>query len=82
MADLPNEILEGRVFLFANTGVYSNFGPFEVIFKRKSMKSWYCLFTCLTTTAVHIEVVPSLEATHVLLQLRDSSHEEGNLVSF
>ena len=61
MADLPKERLEERVFPFANTGV-DYFGPFEVRFMRKSMKRWFCLFTCLTTRAVHVEVVPSLEA--------------------
>ena len=60
MADLPKERLEERVFPFANTGV-DYFGPFEVRL-MKSMKRWCCLFTCLTTRAVHVEVVPSLEA--------------------
>ena len=61
MADLPRERLQERVFPFSNTGV-DYFGPFEVKFMRKTMKRWCCLFTCLTTRAVHIEVVPSLEA--------------------
>ena len=61
MADLPQERLQERVFPFSNTGV-DYFGPFEVKFMRKTMKRWCCLFTCLTTRAVHIEVVPSLEA--------------------
>ena len=61
MADLPKERLEERVVPFANTGV-DYFGPFEVRFMRKSMKRWCCLFTCLTTRAVYVEVVPSLEA--------------------
>ena len=38
------------------------FGPYEVKFMPKTMKRWCCLFTCLTTRAVHIEVVLSLEA--------------------
>ena len=61
MADLPKERLEERIFPFANTGV-DYFGPFEVRFMRKSMKRWCCLFTCLATRAVYVEVVPSLEA--------------------
>ena len=65
MAYLPRERLQERVFPFANTGVYY-FGPFEVKFMRKTMKRWCCLFTCLTTRAVHIEVVPSLEAESCL----------------
>ena len=61
MAHLPRERLQERVFPFTNTGV-DYFGPFEVEFMRKTIKRWCCLFTCLTTRAVHIDVVPSLEA--------------------
>ena len=61
MADLPRERLQERVFPFTNTGV-DYFGPFEVKCMRKTRKRWCCFFTCLTTRAVHIEVVPSLEA--------------------
>ena len=60
MTDLPRERLQERVFPFTNTGV-NYFGPFEVKFMRKTMKRWCCLFTCLTTRAVHIEVISSLE---------------------
>ena len=61
MADLPRERMQERVFAFTNTGV-EYIGPFEVKIMRKTMKRWCCLFTCLTTREVHIEVVPSLEA--------------------
>ena len=42
-----------------NTGV-DNFGPFYVTVRRTT-KRWGFLFTCLTTRAVHVEVVPSME---------------------
>ena len=61
VADLPRERLQERVFPFTKTG-FDYFGPFEVKFMRKTMKRWCCLFTCLTTRAVHIEIVPSFEA--------------------
>ena len=56
MADMSRERLEERIFPFVHTGV-ENFGPFEVRFMRKTMKRLCCLFTCLTTRAVHVEVV-------------------------
>ena len=37
------------------------FRPFEVKFLRRTLKTWCCLFTCLTTRAVHIEVAQSLD---------------------
>ena len=60
MADLPTERLDYQSNPFLNVGVES-FGPFEVKLLRKTMKRWCCLFTCLTTRAIHIEIVGSLD---------------------
>ena len=59
MADLPKERVEGNVNPFKNTGV-DYFGPIEVTILRGPVKHWCCLFTCLVTRAVHIEVVNGL----------------------
>ena len=58
MADLPAERLDYQSYPFTHVGM-DYFGPFEVKMLRRSMKRWCCLFTCLTTRAVHIEVVRS-----------------------
>ena len=55
MADLPRERLDEHMFSFTRTGV-DYFRPFEVKFLRRTLKRWCCLFTCLTTRALHIEV--------------------------
>ena len=66
MADLS---LERSVFKeppFTNTGV-DCFGPFFVSVKRSTEKRWGFLFICLTTQAVHFEVVPSMDSSSCVM---------------
>ena len=65
IADLPRERLDEHVFPFTHTGV-DYFGPFEFKFLRRTLKKWCCLFTCLTTRAIHIKVAQSLDTESCL----------------
>ena len=69
MADLPAERLDYQSHPFTHVGI-DYFGPFEVKLLRRSMKRWCCLFTCLTTRAVHIEVVRSLDTASCLVAIK------------
>jgi len=60
MASLPAYRLEVGLPVFSNTGV-DYFGPLEIKQGRKRLKRWGCLFTCLNTRAVHLEIAESLE---------------------
>ena len=66
MADLPLERLGYRQPPFANCGV-DYFGPFHVTIRRSSEKRWGFLITCMTTCAVHLEVVPSMDTSSCLM---------------
>ena len=43
------------------------FGPFYVIVRRPTKKMWGFLLKCLTTRAVHVEIVPSVDASSCVL---------------
>ena len=66
MADLPRERLAFKEPPFSNTGV-DYFGPFFVTVRRSTEKRWGFLFTCLTTRAVHFEVVPSMDTSSCVM---------------
>lgn len=60
MANLPEDRISTATPPFYHTGV-DYFGPILVKVLRSRVKQWGCLFTSLTTRAVHLEVAPSLE---------------------
>ena len=55
MADLPPSMLQRGHPPFAHTGV-DYFGPILIKQRRSEVKRYGCLFTCMTTRAVHLEV--------------------------
>lgn len=61
MADLLEDRITMSTPPFFYTGV-DYFGPIMVKIRRSHDKRWGCIFTCLTTRAVHLEVAPSLES--------------------
>ena len=68
MAILLTERLNYQSYPFINVGV-DYFGPFEVKLLRRTMKRWCCLFTCLTTRAIHVEVGRSLDTDSCLVAI-------------
>ena len=68
MADLPSDRLEATP-PFSYCGV-DYFGPFLVKEGRKELKRWGCLFTCLTSRAIHLEVAKDMSTDSYLNVLR------------
>ena len=68
MADLPRERVEKVEFSFTYVGV-DYFGPLEVKYMRKTIKRWACVSTCLSTEAIHLEMVYSLDTDSCLSAL-------------
>jgi hypothetical protein len=62
MADLPKDRVTPGGPAFTSVGV-DYFGPFEVRRGRGTEKRYGCLFTCLVTRAIHIEVAHSLDTS-------------------
>ena len=76
MGSLPGARLEAYYPPFTFTGV-DLFGPLTVKWGRGTAKRWGCLFTCLTTRAVHLEVTPSLETDDFIMVLRQFISRRG-----
>ena len=66
LSDLPNERLGFKHPPFSNTDV-DHFGTFMVPILRSTEKRRSFLIICLTTRAVHIELVPSLDTSFCVM---------------
>lgn len=67
--DLPVERLAHHRRPFTFTGL-DYFGPVSVTIGRRREKRWVALFTCMTTRAIHLDVVNSLTADSAIMALR------------
>lgn len=75
-ADLPADRVCVAKAPFTCTGV-DCFGPFDVKQGRKRVKRWGCLFTCLTSRAIHLEILDGLDADSFLNAITRFSARRG-----
>ena len=69
MAELPPERVTPS-FPFAKTSI-DYFGPLTVqVSRNKTAKRWGCLFACMATRAVHLELAESLSTPDFLVAFR------------
>ena len=66
MSDLIKERLAYQSPPITNTGV-DYIGPFYVTVRRTSEKRWGFLFTCLTTRAVRVQIVTSMDTSSCVM---------------
>lgn len=69
MADLPTARLRLFKPVFHSTGM-DCFGPFQVKVGRRLEKRWGIIFKCLTTQAVHLDLLTNIDADSFLMALR------------
>ena len=66
MAALPKDRVRACSRPFQHVGI-DYFGPMEVTIHRRRHKRYGCLFTCLATRAVHLQVTDSLDQDSFLM---------------
>ena len=77
MADLPRgRMREEAPFTFCGVDM---FGPFVVKNGRKEMKRYGAVYTCLSSRAIHIEVMYSLNTIFLIMCLRGFIGQKGNV---
>lgn len=76
MGNLPIERQMPYVRAFSYTGI-DFCGPFQTKSGRRINKCWILLATCMTTRAIHLEIVEKLNTENTLLRLSDFINRRG-----
>ncbi|XP_058839732.1 uncharacterized protein LOC131695232 [Topomyia yanbarensis] len=76
MGSLPPARLAAHAKPFSFSGI-DYFGPMMVAVGRRSEKRWGVLVTCLTTRAIHIEIVHSLTTDSCIMALKNFMARRG-----
>ena len=83
MSDLPQSRTEAHTKPFYNCGM-DYFGPLTFVEGRSHKKAWGLLFTCMSSRAIHVELVTSLSLSDFLLaftRMCDLRGPVGNIYS-
>lgn len=75
-ADLPKDRVAHGGAPFDGTGP-DCFGPMTVAIGRRREKRWGCLFTCLSTRAIHLEVLTRLDGGDLLMAITRFTSRRG-----
>ncbi|KAL9977579.1 hypothetical protein ACROYT_G014998 [Oculina patagonica] len=78
MAELPKVRLTPYQPPFTSTGV-DYFGPLHAKRGRGTVKRYGCIFVCMTSRAVHLELAQSLETDAFIMVLRRFLNTRGNV---
>ncbi|XP_032796170.2 uncharacterized protein LOC116932522 [Daphnia magna] len=81
MAALPASRLKVGYPPFTHTGV-DYFGPIQVNIFRRTIKRWGCLFTCLTSRCVHLDMAYSLDTSSFISALDRFQNRRGVPASY
>ena len=65
MSQLPQSRLEAHTPPFTNVGI-DFLGPLLVTVLRRRVRRYVCLFTCLVTRAIHLEITHHLDTDSFL----------------
>ena len=68
MSEVPEERLRQHEPAFSVTGT-DCFGPFDVKYRRGTVKRYGVIFTCLTSRCIHIEKLDSLSTESLLMAM-------------
>lgn len=78
MAPLPRSRMMAYQPPFSYSGM-DLFGPLQVKHGRGTAKRWCCLFTCMNTRAVHLELVQSMNTDDFIMCLRRFINRRGEV---